>query len=190
MENNSLNWKKFSTKEFEIMLPGSFIGGDPKKDKKEIEAKIAELPEKYRAVFKSLFNGKNCPFFAVDTNINESDPIITVVNTSFDKLPLFSFGMTMEKYLQEGLGRLGKNVEIVEKGVVALQNYQAARVVINNREKGGLFKKPGEIQQIIVFFSIKLKTKFWDFFFATTPARFEKELPIFEQSMHSILFYE
>jgi DNA-binding ferritin-like protein (Dps family) len=187
MENNGLNWKKFSTKEFEIMLPGTFIGGDPKKDKKTIEAQIAKLPEKYHKYYKTILIGGKTPFIVADTKIDENDPIITVVSAAFDKLPLFSFGMSMEKYLKEALGHLGKNAEIVEKGVVALQNYQAARVVVNNRENRGFLRKPGEIQQIIVFFSIKLKTKFWDFFFATTPARYEKELPFFEQSMYSIV---
>jgi len=171
----------------EIMLPRTFIGGDPKKDKKTIEEKIAKIPEKYRIYYKNFFKGENCQFMAADTKIDENDPVITHVHTLVQKLPLFSFGMTMEKYLEEVLKRHGRNFEIVEKGVVALRDYQAARVIINIREKKGPFKKPGEIQQITVIFSIKLKTKLWDFFFATTPARYEKEIPIFEQSIQSIV---
>ncbi len=41
MEQSSLEWKKFSTEDLEIMLPSTFIGGHPKKDKKAIEAAIA-----------------------------------------------------------------------------------------------------------------------------------------------------
>ena len=58
MENNDLEWKKFTTRELEIMLPRTFIGGDPKKDKKTIEEKIAKIPKKYRIYYKNFFKEK------------------------------------------------------------------------------------------------------------------------------------
>jgi hypothetical protein len=96
----------------------------------------------------------------------------------------------MEKYLGEALKHLERNVEVVEKSVVALQNFQAARIIVNYRKNRGIFRKPGEVLQIMVFYSIKLKTKFWDFFFATTPARADEEIPVFDQCMYSVMIRE
>lgn len=186
MEQPGLEWMKFATDELEIMLPSTYIGGNPKKDKKAIEAAIDRAPEKYRPIYKAYFKGGASSLMAADTHVDESYDYITVVNVTYDKVPLMSYGINMEKYLKEGLGRLGKNVEIAEKGIIALQNYQAARVVMNSRENRGMFKKPGDVLQIVVVYTIRVTSRFWDFFFSTTPARFAKESLIFDQSMHSV----
>ncbi len=124
---------------------------------------------------------------AVDSVMDDSYLYCTTVTAAVDKIPFLEFGWNMEKYLKESLKRLGRNVEVAEQGIVSLQNYQAARIVLYDRKKQGIFKKPGEVLRIVVVYSIKLKNRFWDFFYSTMPVRYEKELPIFEQSIHSVL---
>jgi hypothetical protein len=71
----------------DIMLPDTYIGGDPGKEKKEIEARIAKIAEPYRPMYKVFFKSKNAPFLAADSVVHENDPVITVVSTGVDKLP-------------------------------------------------------------------------------------------------------
>jgi len=191
MENQVQDWKKFSTEEIEILLPDTFIGGHPKKDKKRIEAEIAKVPEKFQKLFQNYFKsgakGFYTPLMAVDTKADESYDYLTVFSVNVEKLSLLKLGTSLEKYLDESIKQLGKNGKLVEKGLVNLQNYQAARTVLHYMKNAGLFKKPTITLQIAVIYTIKVTSRIWNFFYFTTPARYEIESPIFEQSIDSVL---
>jgi hypothetical protein len=191
MENQVLDWKKYTTEELEIVLPKTFIGGDPKKDKKAIASAISKVPEKYQQSMNIFFKKGNSkghtPFMAIDSKVDESYDYLTCVNSFIEILPLFQRGVSIEKYLAEFSKKLGKQYKLVEEGLVTLQNYQAGRVIIHIMEKAGLFKKPTKILQIGIVYTMKVGSRVWNFFYYTTPARYDLELPVFEQSVDSVL---
>jgi len=190
MDDLSRNWKKFSTNEVEIMLPDTYIGGHPKKDKKLIEAEIMKVPLKYQKIMKNYFKSGSkeyeTPLITVDTMIDDTYDYLTIFMVNIEKLPLLKTGISLEKYVEQNEKQLGKNGKLVEKGLVNLQNYQASRLVLHYLENAGLFKKPTKVLQIAVVYSIKVTSRIWNFFYFTTPARFDLELPLFEESIDSV----
>jgi hypothetical protein len=183
----NIQWKKFATEDLSIMLPDSFIGGNPKKDKKRIKEELELVPENHRPRIQAILSNTACPFIAADTIVDDSFTFYTTLAITFDKLPLLQRSMSMEKYLVEAKKRIGKTVIFAEEGTSATKNYSAARLVIFNRETKGIFKKPGEINQKILVYSIKTRTRFWDFFFGATPGKFEELLPVFELCIDSVV---
>jgi hypothetical protein len=191
MDNQSRNWKKFSTEEIEILLPDTFIGGQPKKDKKKIEAEILKVPLKYQKIMKNYFKSQSkdydTPLITVDTMVDDSYDYLTILTTNIEKLPLLKIGLSLEKYIDQSIKKIGKKGKLIEKGLVNLQNYQASRVVMHYMENAGLFKKPTKTLQIAIIYSIKVSSRIWNFFYFTTPARYEIELPYFEESIDSVI---
>jgi len=66
MNNVSEEWKKISTDTIELMLPESFIGGHPKKDKSAIQEQISHKPEELREIYKNMFKAIKSEFSAVE----------------------------------------------------------------------------------------------------------------------------
>lgn len=186
MGETELKWKKFSTEELDIMLPRTYIGGHPKKDKKTIEVALAKESANSQKLLKPFFKVGGYSFMAAETHVDETIMYITALVVSSEKIPLLNLGMSMEKHLKEYRSRSAGNLEKSEEGLLSLQNYQAARLVMVKREPGGLFKKPGEIQQFFFLYSIRNGTHFWDFLFSTLPVRYESNAAIFDQAMHSV----
>jgi len=122
----------------------------------------------------------------VDTNIDESTTYLSSLLVNYDKIPLLSRTISMEKYIKESKKRLPKKLVITEEGASQTRNYPAARILLYDQESKGLFKKPDKIVRNFLFYSIKTRTKFWDFTFASMHEKFEEMLPIFEQIMDSV----
>jgi hypothetical protein len=186
MNANEIKWKKIETEELSIMIPRNFIGGNPKKDKKRIAEEINKLDEKYRLTLKKFFSLPQFIFSAVDTNIDESTTYLSNLLMLNEKIPLLSRSMPMEKYIKESKKRLPKKMVITEEGASQTRNYPAARILLYEQESKGLFKKSDKIVRNLLFYSIKTRTKFWDFTFASGHEKFDEMLPIFEQIMDSV----
>ncbi len=130
MSELNIQWKKFETEDLSIMLPDSFIGGNPKKDKKRIKEELELVPENHRSRIQAILANTACPFIAVDTIVDDSFTFYTTLTITFDKLPLLQRNMSMEKYLVEAKKRIGQTVIFAEEGTSATKNYSAARLVI------------------------------------------------------------
>jgi hypothetical protein len=166
MNANDIQWKKIETEELSIMVPKSFIGGNPKKDKKRIIEEINTLDERYRPSLMSSLSKPQFIFSAVDSHVDENTIYLSVLCVGYEKIPLLSRSMPMEKYIKECKKRLPKKMVITEEGASQTRNYPAARILLFEQESKGIFKKPGKIVQNFLFYSIKTRTKFWDFYFA------------------------
>ena len=163
MNDVSEKWKKISTDAIEIMLPETFIGGNPNKDKRTIQEQISHQPEELREIYKYMFKAIKSEFSAVEVHKEQEKNQFMLVSLVVEKIPWREWGTSLESYLEKSLKTLGRNVDIGEKGLVALQNYQAARVVTYVRENRGLFKKPGEINQVLWTYTIKESHRFLEF---------------------------
>lgn len=186
MNTNEIKWKKIETEELSIMVPKNFIAGNPKKDKKRIMEEINNLDEKYRPTLKRFLSDTQFIFNAVDSCVDENTTYLSVLRVGYEKIPLLSRSMPMEKYIKECKKRLPKKMMITEEGASQTRNYPAARILLSEQETKGLFKKPGKVVQNFLFYSIKSRIKFWDFYFASMNEKFEEMLPVFEQIMDSV----
>ena len=147
-------WKKISSDTLEIMLPKSFIGGNPRKDKRRITEEISRCPEDLQKAYKSLFKGRLFMFVAGE--LKKEGQVIHVLNMGVKvvPLPLLEWGASLEKLVEKELPK-GKVYTVAEKGLIALANYQAARAVIQLRESRGAFKAPGEVKQVMWLYTLK-----------------------------------
>jgi len=119
--------------------------------------------------------------------VDDSFTFFTSLTVCFDNIPLFMHSMKIEKYLQEAKKRLGRNVNYIEEGISATQNYSAARLVIFEKQSKGLFRAPGEVIRKVLLYSIKMRTRFWDFFYSAKADIFDDLVPVFEKSIDSVV---
>ena len=178
-------WKKISSDTLEIMLPKSFIGGNPRKDKRRITEEISRNPEDLQKAYKSLFKGRLFMFVAGE--LKKEGQVIHVLNMGVKvvPLPLLEWGASLEKLVEKELPK-GKVYTVAEKGLIALANYQAARAVIQLRESRGAFKAPGEVKQVMWLYTLKEAHRSWIFYCVSDAAQADRAREIYEQAMQSL----
>lgn len=186
MAESQIYWQTFETDDLSIQLPGTFIGGNPKKDKEKIQRDILKLPKKYHPGFSGLLTNTSFPFAAVDGQLDDSFTFFTSLTASSENLPLLRQKMTLEEYVKQVQKRLGKNMLVQENTLIKIGSYSAARLLIADRKMQGLIKKPAEIQRKVLMFCLKLPKTFWSFAYSAMPEKFEELIPIFEKSIHSV----
>ncbi len=195
MEASSSQWKIYGTDDIEITLPGTFIGGDPNKWKRQLSAAVDGLPEKWKPGLHKFFANRKIPFLAADTVFQEGQEVFTTCVINFDKLVLPN--MPLPQYMNALLNAPG-SMEVIETGYVNLPRYQAIRIVNVTRKMPdpknfgealklgyqagvGNVNKTWEISGKQVMYTVILGKKAWHILFGCPAARFETLSPLFEQ---------
>jgi hypothetical protein len=201
MDANAGQWKIYATDELEITLPGTFIGGNPKKWKKQLEYAVRGLPPQWQPALNTYFKKKQFPFLAADTVFTEGQELFTSCVINYDKLMVFN--MPLQQYMNALLNAPG-GMEIVETGYVNLSRYPAIRIMNVTRKMPdtrnfgqalkmgyqsgmGVVNKSWEINGKQVMYTVVLAKKAWHIIFGCPVSRFEALLPVFEQCANTFV---
>jgi hypothetical protein len=195
MDASASGWKIYATDEVEITLPGTFIGGNPKKWKRELQNAVATAPEKWQPNLRNFFSNTDVPFLAADTAFREDQEFPTTCLINFDKLAMAN--MPLQQYMN-ALLYSGSSLEVIETGYVNFPRFQAIKLISVTRKPppakgiGDAFKlgyqagsgkvnKTWEISGKHLMYTLITGKRAWHVMFGCPVNRFESLMPLFEQ---------
>lgn len=181
-------WKTFSNEYLSINLPDSFIGGHPARDRKEMMAEVETLPEDIQNIFKTFFSQRHFVFMAADRKFSLEMTSLTCLVVLPESIPFFKFRSSIEKYIQEVKKNLGSSFETVEEDYFEVEGIPSARLLsIQKERKTRKNPDPKESRKHLLY-AFRLRKRYWAFDFIADASVFDSYLPIFGESIKSIIF--
>ena len=185
--------KTFTTKEFEISLPDTYIGGEPGSEKKAIRLAIKELHPSQKPQFQQFFSQAIFSFMAADTHLREGQRRLTTCTVNVMKLPRRYTKMTPQELMESMRGQLDGSTDVLEADLVEFSGFNAVRLITARRKTKGIFgmtigsrsfrddeEAPAEKSLSFIFTHGK---KYISAIFTTQPDFFSDLLPVFEDSV-------
>jgi hypothetical protein len=129
-------WVKFSVKEVEMWMPGSYAAGNPHTDAKAI---IASLKEKgadfnFTAIQKDLSTAsKNYVFWGIDS-VQGNPAIVTNVAVLYD-YP--SAGEPLADYARRFIGEMSGDFTLIEQNSITSPVYEIDQVILETKSSEG-----------------------------------------------------
>ncbi|MCK5633687.1 MAG: hypothetical protein KAI06_01300 [Anaerolineales bacterium] len=164
-------WEKFEGDGVELWLPESYEGGT-REDMEMINEAIRSLgPEFEQAVQAVEQNPSMFIIWAIDSDIGDSGGV-TNVSVMKEKL-IYAF--PIDNLIDEVIKELPAQWQVVERGIVSLENYQAGRVVVEATISDFSVKQLG--------YYIKDGNTMWLISFGSLAEDFDQRLPVFELSI-------
>lgn len=164
-------WEKFTAQGIEIWFPETFEGGDLQNDLDVIVEKLKALGPEFEAIANAIeANPSTFVLWVFNSKLGDTG-YLTNVNITTEKI--FS-SMTLDTYIEAFSKQIPSSMEITDQQKVMLNQYEAARLVVEMDVNGLIAKE--------LVYVIKDKNTIWAITYATSAAEYDTLLPIFEQS--------
>ncbi len=190
MVKKKTTWKTFETEQISIKLPDTFIGGHPSRDRKALQAEIDLLPDDVRNVYKNLFSQKNFIFLAADKIFNNDMSSLTCLVVIPEPIPFIQFKSNVEDYIRIVKKNLGRDFETIEEEYFDFQGFRGARLFSAQRPKKTRKNPEPEIARKHLMHAFKIHRHFWAFDCIADASVFDSYLPIFNESLASLVIKE
>lgn len=169
------DWQKFQTKEAEIWLPKSYIGGELSSD--DIDRVIAEaetLGPDFRDIGQLMKTKKELFHFkAFDKNLGKSG-FKTNMNIASGKVPS---SVSSNDVMDMTIQNLPPSFQLIDSKMVSLDHYEAGQLTVK------LLINGNEVKTIQYY--IKDGDTVWVITYGSGIEEFEKELPVFQKSIRT-----
>ena len=167
-------WKKLESAQIELWVPGTFVGGDPIKDRDRIAKSLQALGPEYEGTLRVIDQNPS-PFaiYAIDTNIG-STGFVTSITVTVNQI--VSAG-TVETLVGGVTQQLPRQYNVLDRRSVMLY-YSAERMVTDAPVLG--FR----LRQLV--YTIKSPNTAWIVAYSTAEGEFFARLPAFEQSIQTL----
>lgn len=186
----------FFTRQFEISLPDTYIGGDPIKDRRDIKREIKELRLSEQPQFQRFFKTAIFSFMAADTHLLDGQMKPTTCSVNMMKAPARYANLTAEELRQSMVSQLQGNTDVLEADTITLSGIEAVRIITSRRKQRGIFgitlgtrsyREDGEppVEKSATFMFVHAGF-FISMIFTTEPEFFNDLLPLFETSAASL----
>lgn len=168
-------WEKFDGGRVALWLPESFRGGSLRgKNLDAIVEGIRALgPDFEKAAQTIERNPSAFVIFAVDSQVGDSGTM-TSMNVVAERVPS---AVTVNTYVDIVAKKLSRKYQVVERGIVPLDHYEAGRLVVAIDVQGVSMKS--------VMYAVKDDSTIWALNYGTSASEFDQRLPAFEQSARS-----
>jgi len=190
MPKKKINWKTFETEHLSIKLPDTFIGGHPTADRKVLKEEVESLPEEIRYIYKNLFSQRNFVFLAADKAFNKDMSSLTCLVVIPESIPFFQFNPKIENYIRIVKKNLGVDFEALEEDYYEFQGFSAARLLSAQRPKKSRKNPEPEISRKHLMHAFQIRRHFWSFDCIADAEVFDTNLPIFDESLKSLVIKE
>ena len=165
-------WKNFIGNGVSLSLPSQYEGGNPGTDIEQLQSKLEAVNPSYTERIEPIKQRtKTIALIAFDPQKSETETI-TNVSVIQEKLPENTDSKTV---INDALEKISLVYEIVETKDVAVNNYQAKRIIAEADSQGILIKP-------LLYLLVDNDT-LWLVTYTTTATEFEQRLPNFEQSV-------
>ena len=159
-----------------MILPAGYLGGDPGADANYIRTELAKLPPQFAASGDAFIEDPNLfVFFAFDTDV--SSGLLTNVNVSSEVISNYS----VEQYAADLEAEIGNL--IVESATGTVNNYPAARIVLNNSVDLG---NNESVQLLQLMYILQNGENYNTVVFTTPASEAEQRMGIFEDAVTTI----
>lgn len=183
-------WKTFSSEYLSINLPDSFIGGHPVQDRKAIQAEVDTIPDDIRNTFKTLFAQRHFVFMAADRQFKPDMTSLTCLVVLPESIPLIKSRSTIQNYIQAVKKNLGQSFETVEEDYFDVDEFPTGRLLSAQKERKTRKNPDPQESRKHLLYAFRLRKHYWAFDFIADAAVFDAYLPIFEESIKTIVFTE
>lgn len=165
-------WEKFDGGRVALWLPSSFQGGPLNgKNLDAIVEGIRELgPDFEKAAQIIERNPSAFVIFAIDSEVGDSGTL-TSMNVVAERVPS---AVTADTYVDIVSKKLSTRYQVIERGIVTLDHYEAGRLVLEIEVQGVHMKS--------VMYAVKADGTIWALNYGTAAAEFDQRFPVFEQS--------
>jgi hypothetical protein len=170
-------WKKLESAQLELWAPGSFVGGDPIKEKDAILRTLRAWGPEYQSLYKSVEQNPTAfALYAIDSQLG-STGFVTAISVTANQIVSTSTGDT----LQGGVRlQLPLQFTALDRRNVMLDYYYAERMVTDSPAQG--------IRMRQLVYTIKSLNTAWVVAFSTAENEFFPRLSTFEQSILTLRF--
>lgn len=194
-----MEFQTYFTKQFEISLPDTYIGGDPIKERREIKREIKELRLSQQPLFQRFFKQAIFSFMAADTNLLDGQNKPTSCTVNMMKAPARYAQLTPEELMKSMVSQLEGNTNVLDADTVQIGSYEAVRIVTSRQKSRGIFgvtlgsrsyREDGEAPvEKSVTYMFTHAGQFVSMIFTTEPEFYADLLPVFEQSAASFIIH-
>ena len=169
-------WNTFESGGVQISLPDKYEGGSAD-EMDDIVQNMKSMGPEYEAMAEmAAANPDLFLLWAYDTEISTGGFMTNVIVLA-EPIPS---GVTLESYVDAASNLLPSEINIVEQDIVSLDEYKAARLVMETTMMGSTIKQ--------VAYSIKGDSTMYSLTFSTDSSEFSKRLPDFEKSANSFRY--
>jgi hypothetical protein len=170
-------WKRFESKGVSIALPDTFIGGDfTGADRELITENLKKLGSDFEQMAETIKNNPELYLlFSIDTEPTESG-VYTNLNVVHEKV--FS-AMDPATYMKAVKKQLPAQFEVQSQEEITLFGEPAGRMIVEMSMAGQNVKE--------VMYLLKRGDYMYLITFATSSSDFETKLPMFEQSLQTLI---
>lgn len=170
-------WRKLESVQVELWVPGSYLGGDPIKDREPLVKSLRALGSEY-AGYINLINQNPSPFaiYAIDSAMG-STGFITNVSVTSNQIVSTGSGETLQGGVSQ---QLPAQYTVLDRRNATAGLYSAERLVADSPAQGM------HMRQLV--YTIKVQNAAWVIVFTTADGEFLTRLPAFEQSIQTLRF--
>ena len=170
-------WKKLESAQIELWVPGSFLGGDPIKDRDPIIKNLRAMGAEYAGYINPI-NQNPSPFaiYAIDSALG-STGFITTLSVTANQIVSTGTGETFQGGVSQ---QLPQQYIVLDRRNVITGYYVAERMVADSLAQNL------HVRQLV--YTIRSQNTAWIVAFTTTEGEFFPRLPAFEQSIQSLRF--
>ena len=190
MSKKKITWKTFETEHLSIKLPDTFIGGHPTADRKGLKEEVESLPEEIRYIYKNLFSQRNFVFLAADKAFNKDMSSLTCLVVIPEAIPFFQFNPKIENYIHIVKKNLGRDFETVEEDYFEFQGFSGARLLSAQHPRKTRKNPEPDVTRKHLMHAFKIRRHFWSFDYIADAKVFDTYLPIFDESLKSLVIKE
>jgi hypothetical protein len=165
-------WVKYSVREVELWMPGSFAAGNPRTDAKAIVASLKEKGANYNFdnIEKDLkASTKNYVFWGIDS-IQGNPAIVTNVAILYE-YP--NPGETMADYATRFIAKMSGDYMLIEQNSIPSTLYEIDQILMETKTTSG-------IPMRVAIFAIRDQNIVWDVVCITAADEMDDRLPAFE----------
>ena len=191
-----MEYQTFFTRQFEISLPDTYIGGDPVKDRRDIKREIKELPLSEQPLFKHFFKTAFFSFMAADTHLLDGQMKPTTCTINMMKAPARYANLSAEELKQSMVSQMKSSPDVLEADTIKLIGLDAVRIfTFHYKQRGILGLNTGgrshrednepPVEKSATFMFVHAGN-FVSMIFTTEPQFFNDQLPLFEASAASL----
>ncbi|MEW5718175.1 MAG: hypothetical protein AB1817_06095 [Chloroflexota bacterium] len=170
-------WKKLESAQVELWVPGSFIGGDPVKDRDPMIKSLRAMGSEYNGYINFISQSPSLfTIYAIDSLLG-STGFITAISVTVNQIVSTGTG----EVLQGGVSQqLPKQYTTLDRRGAVAGVYGAERMVADSLAQNI------RVRQLV--YTIKTQNTAWVVAFTTTEGEFYTRLPAFEQSIATLRF--
>ncbi len=171
-------WQLLEGRGVFIQLPASYRGGNPATDPEVVAEQLRAMGGDYRAAAEWVRMNKDAVLLIAADSLSSTPGLVSNVNVVAEEVPS---SMSMDEYVESGVGEPPPSFVLQEAGVVAIADRTAGRVV-------GTFVAPGGQQSVQLAYAFKDGGTLRLVTFTTSAQEWAARLPVFEQSAETFRY--